>query len=310
MTKPFRFGLQIANPLPGASWIETARRVEDAGFSSLLMPDHFEDQLAPVPALAAAAAATSSLRVGALVFGNDYRHPVMLAKEMATLDVISGGRLELGLGAGWMRTDYEKAGLAYDRPGIRIDRLGESLTAIRGLFAEGEYTFDGEHYNITGLDGLPKPVNAMPPLIIGGGGRRMLTFAAQEADIVGITANLKAGEVGEDAIADSMGDRYDQKVAWVREAAGDRMADIELSCLTMALSVTDDTATMTEGIAALFGVTVEMIQDTPAVLIGSVDEVCETLQARRARWGFSYPVLQPGDDWDAMVEIVRRLSGE
>lgn len=308
MTKPFRFGLQIANPIAGLSWVETARSVEAAGFSSLLMPDHFEDQLAPVPALAAAAAATSTLRVGALVFGNDYRHPVMLAKEMATLDVISGGRVELGLGAGWMRTDYEKAGMPYDRPGVRIDRLAESLTAIRGLFADGEFSFEGEHYEITDLNGLPKPVSAMPPIIIGGGGKRMLTFAAQQADIVGITANLKAGEVGEDAIADSMGDRYDQKVAWVREAAGDR--DVELSCLTMALSITDDTAAMADGIAALFGVSTEMIQDTPAVLIGSVDEICETLRARRDRWGFSYPVLQPGDDWDGMVEIVGQLSGE
>ncbi|MBT8206717.1 MAG: TIGR03621 family F420-dependent LLM class oxidoreductase, partial [Acidimicrobiia bacterium] len=288
----------------------TARRVEDAGFSTLFMPDHFEDQLAPVPALAAAAAVTSTLRVGSLVFGNDFRHPVVLAKEMATIDVLSGGRLELGIGAGWLRTDYDEAGMPYDRPGVRIERLAESLAIMKGLMSDGPFSFEGEHYSISELDGLPKPHAGVPPIVIGGGGKRMLTFAAQHADIVGITANLHTGEVGEDVIDDlSMGDRYDQKVAWVRDAAGDR--DIELSSLTMAgwLVFTDDKATTAEGVAARVGVTTERILDTPAVLIGSPGEIADTLRARRERWGFSYPVLQTPDDWDSAVAVVSELTG-
>ncbi|RZV41995.1 MAG: TIGR03621 family F420-dependent LLM class oxidoreductase, partial [Acidimicrobiales bacterium] len=277
---PFRFGLQLVHPLAGTTWAETARRVEDAGFSTLFMPDHFEDQLAPVPALAAAAAVTSTLRVGSLVFGNDFRHPVVLAKEMATIDVLSGGRLELGIGAGWLRTDYDEAGMPYDRPGVRIERLAESLAIMKGLMSDGPFSFEGQHYSISELDGLPKPHAGVPPIVIGGGGKRMLTFAAQHADIVGITANLRTGEVGEDVIEDlSMGDRYDQKVAWVRDAAGDR--DIELSSLTMAgwLVFTDDKATTAEGVAARVGVTTERILDTPAVLIGSPGEIADTLRA-------------------------------
>lgn len=305
---PFRFGLQLAQPLAGTTWAETARRVEDAGFSTLVMPDHFEDQLAPVPALAAAAAVTSELRVGALVFGNDFRHPVVLAKEMATIDVLSGGRLELGIGAGWLRADYDQAGMSYDRPGVRIERLAESLTIMKGLMSDGPFSFEGEHYSISELDGLPKPHDGVPPIVIGGGGKRMLTFAAQHADIVGITANLRSGELGEDVIDDlSMGDRYDQKVAWVRDAAGDR--DIELSSLTFTLAFTDDRATTAEGVATRLGVTTERILDTPSVLIGSPGEIAETLRARRERWGFSYPVLQAPDDWDSAVAVVGELTG-
>ena len=307
--RSFRFGLQLAQPFPGMDWIATARRVEDMGFSTLLMPDHFEDQLAPVPALAAAAAATTTLRVGALVFGNDYRHPVVLAKEMATLDVVSGGRMEFGIGAGWMRTDYDGAGMIYDRPGIRIDRMTESLEIVRGLWAEGPLTFEGRHYRIDGLDGLPKPVQGRPKILIGGGGKRMLTLAALHADIVGVTANLAGGAVDEDAIADSAPERYDQKIEWIREAAGDRFDELELSSLSLSLSITDDRATMLAGVAEMFGMPVDDVAQTPAILVGSVEEICETLEARRERWGFSYPVFHPDQDLDATGAIVARLAG-
>ncbi len=243
------------------------------------------------------------------MFGNDYRHPVVLAKEMATLDVVSGGRMEFGIGAGWMRTDYDGAGMIYDRPGIRIDRLTESLDVIRGLWAEGPLTFEGRHYRIDGLDGLPKPVQDLPKILIGGGGKRMLTLAAQHADIVGVTANLAGGAVDEDAIADSAPARYDQKIAWIREAAGDRFDDLELSSLSLSLSITDDRATMLAGVAQMFGMSEADVAETPAILVGSVDEICETLEARRDRWGFSYPVFQPDQDLDATGAIVARLAG-
>src|SRR5579864_9422942 len=163
MTHPrkFRFAAQLSKAPDGtaASWADQARQAEDLGYSTLLMPDHFGDQLAPVPALAAAADATSTLRVGTLVFDNDYRHPLVLAKEAATLDVLSGGRLELGLGAGWMRTDYEESGIAYDPPGVRVDRFAEGVEVIAGLLAsDGPYSFSGKHYNVQEHTLLPRPV--------------------------------------------------------------------------------------------------------------------------------------------------------
>ena len=237
------------------------------------MPDHFEDQLAVAPALAVAANATSTLRMGALVFGNDYRHPVVLAKDMATLDVLSDGRMEFGIGAGWMRTDYEAAGMSYDRPGERIDRMLESIEIIRGLFGDGPVDFAGEHYTITGLEGLPKPVQSPPPLLIGGGGKRMLTIAAEQADIVGVTANLKAGEIGADAVADITPARFDEKLQWVRDAAGDRMNDIELNCLVMSTQVVADREAAITGTAAMFGFDRADADATPILLIGSPDEI-------------------------------------
>src|SRR5271166_1089006 len=177
--RPFRFAAQLGSaPEPTArSWADQARRAEDLGYSTLLMPDHFGDQLAPVPALAAAAAATETLRVGSLVFGNDYRHPVVLAKEAATLDVLSGGRFECSLGAGWMRTDYQEAGIDYDAPKVRVDRFEEAVTIVSGLLStDGPYSFAGDHYTVTEHHLRPRPVQQpRPPLIIGGGGRRVLS---------------------------------------------------------------------------------------------------------------------------------------
>src|SRR5438309_6435831 len=158
MTRSFRFGAQVADARSGKEWAELARKLEDVGYSSLLVPDHFDDQVAPLPAMTWAAAATSRLRVGSLVFDNDFKHPVVLAKEAATLDLLSDGRLELGLGAGWMRSDYETSGIPYDRHGVRIDRLEEALTVIKGLMSGEPFSFEGTHYTITKLTGTPKPV--------------------------------------------------------------------------------------------------------------------------------------------------------
>jgi probable F420-dependent oxidoreductase len=309
MTRPFRFGVQLSQPIPGSSWGDTARRIEQLGWSTLVMPDHFEDQLAVGPALAVAAEATSALRLGALVFGNDYRHPVVLAKDMATLDVLSDGRMELGLGAGWMRSDYEQAGMAYDRPGVRIDRMLESLAVIRGCFGDGPFDHDGAHYTIRGLDGLPKPVQTPPPVLIGGGGRRMLGIAAREADIVAVTANLAAGEVGPDAIADVTASRFDEKLGWVRDAAADRIDDIELNVLVMSAQVTDDRDAALEGTAALFGMTPAAVAESPILLIGTPAQIADDLRARRERWGFSYVVVQGHDAAEALAPVVAELTG-
>lgn len=308
MSHDIRFGVQITMPGPDMSWGDTARRIESLGFSSMQMPDHFEDQLAVGPALGAAAEATTSLRLGALVFGNDYRHPVMLAKEMATLDVLSNGRTEFGIGAGWMRTDYEAAGMSYDRPGLRIERMVESIAIIQGLFGDDPVDFSGDHYTITQMNGLPKPVQTPPPLLIGGGGKRMLGVAARHADIVGVTANLKAGEVGPDAVADITPERFDEKLEWVRDAAGDRMADIELNALVMSTQVVDDQQSAIDGTAAMFGFDSADAADTPILLIGNPDQIVRQIEERRERWGFTYFTVQGLDTAIALEPVLAKLA--
>ena len=306
--RPFRFGVQLATAASGQAWADAARKVEALGYDTLFVPDHFGDQLGPVPALMAAADATSELKVGALVLGNDYRHPVVLAKELATLDVLSEGRLEVGLGAGWMTTDYEQSGITHDPPGVRIDRLEEALAIIKGLFGDGPVDHDGEHYDVTDLDGLPKPVQRpSPPWLIGGGGRRMLGVAAREADIVGINPSMASCEVGPSAAADATAEATDRKIAWVREAAGDRFDEIELNMLVFAAAETDDRQGFAEMVGAGFGVDPDDALHVPHAWFGSIDEICDTLVERRERWGISYYVLQ-GDALEAMAPVVERLS--
>jgi probable F420-dependent oxidoreductase len=237
----FRFGVQASRAASAREWADLARRAEANGYDVLTMPDHFTDQLAPVPALMAAADATTDLRVGALVFDNDYKHPVVLAKELATIDLLSDGRLEIGLGAGWMISDYEEAGIPYDSPKVRIDRFVEGLRVIKGTMAEGRFSFSGEHYRVTDYDGLPKPVQRpCPPVLIGGGGKRVLSIAAREADIVGINGTLTAGVIGVEAVSTMTAAEVDKKVAIVAEAGAHRLADIEMNIRTFFVKVTDD----------------------------------------------------------------------
>ena len=193
--RKFRFGVMCSHAASAAEFREKARTAEALGYSTLFVPDHFIDHpLAPMPAMATAAAVTDTLRIGSLVLGNDYKHPVVLAREAATLDLLSDGRLELGLGAGWMTADYDKAGLELDRPGVRIERLEESIAILKGLMTDGPFTFEGKHYTVTDLDGEPKPVQRPhPPFIIGGGAPKILGLAAREAAIVGVNANLRGG---------------------------------------------------------------------------------------------------------------------
>lgn len=304
----FRFGTQLSNPLPGRTWAETARFAEENGFSTLFLPDHFGDQLAPVPAMMAAADATTELNVGTLVFDNDYKHPVVLAKEIATIDRLSGGRVEFGLGSGWMRSDYDESGMPYDPPKVRVDRFMEGVEVIQGLWGDGPVNYSGEHYTITNLDGLPKPTTpGGPPLLIGGGAPRMLRFAGAHADIVGINPSIHSGAIDGEAARDAAPDRFDEKLQWVREGAGDRFDELELNVLVFVAQITDDAAGAAENMAPLFGTTPEVFRDTAAVVVGSVDEICETLLARRDRWGLSYYVFQDGIE--AMAPVVARLAG-
>jgi probable F420-dependent oxidoreductase len=310
VTRKFRFGVQASSARTGAEWAQQARKIEDLGYCTLFMPDHFVDTpLAPMVALAFAAAATTTLRVGMLVLGNDHKHPAVVAKEAATLDVLSGGRLEFGLGAGWMTADYEALGLPYDRPGVRIDRLAEALAVVKGAWADGSFELAGEHYAITAYDGLPKPLQQpRPPILVGGGGPKVLRLAGREADIVGINPILHAGVIGVEAARDTLGDSTLRKVQWIREGAGERFGDLELQIRYFVAAVTDDARSLAETMAPAFGVSPEEALSSGAVLAGSVDEVCDSLVRRREEWGVSYLVF--GDDqYEQFAPVVARLAG-
>ena len=306
--RTFRFGIQVSNAPDGPSWAALARKVEELGYSTLHMPDHFGDQLAPVPAMMAAAAATTTLKVGCLVFDNDYKHPVVLAKELATIDRLSGGRVEVGLGAGWMLSDYEQAGMSYDSGKVRVDRFEEGLAIIKGLLGPDPVDFEGEHYTIRGLDGLPKPVQARPPILVGGGLKRMLTIAAREADIVGINPTMPNGAADADAARTGTAEQTDEKLGWVKAAAGDRYDDLEINLLNFGCFVTDDRAGLAEKFAPLFGLPPEELLQFPHALVGTVDEIVETIQGRRERWDASYIVVQ-ADAMEAMAPVIARLDG-
>jgi probable F420-dependent oxidoreductase len=306
----FRFGVQAGRATSGREWVEIARKAEDLGYSTLSMPDHFVNQeFAPVPALAAAAAATTTLRVGTLVFDNDYKHPVVLAKEAATLDLLSDGRLEFGLGAGWQRTDYDAAGMQYDDPGVRVDRFEEGLAVIKGLWADGPFSFEGKHYRISELDGFPKPVQRPgPPVLVGGGAKRVLGIAGREADIVGINPNLRAGEVNADTGKDAAEESYLRKVQWIRDGAGERFDDIELHVLVFVCIETDDRDGVFQAMAGGFGLTPEGAAEVPLAVVGTVDQMCETLASRREKYGISYVTVQ-ADAIDTLAPVVARLAG-
>ena len=276
----------------------------------LTMPDHFTDQLAPVPALMSVADATTKLRVGALVWDNDYKHPVVLAKELATMDMLSDGRLELGIGAGWMISDYEQSGIPYERAGLRIDRMIEGIDVMKGCFAQGAFSYAGKHYAITNYDGLPKPLQApCPPILIGGGGKRVLTYAAQVADIIGINATMSAGAVGPEAISTMTAEAVDGKVDIIRETAGDRFNHVEMNIRAFLVNITDDAAGAISRLAKGMGVEESMVAETPFALMGPPSKLIEDLIARRERWGFSY-VIVGGEDVEKFAPVVAALSGK
>ena len=310
----FRFGVHTSDAAPGAAWADTARRIESLGFSTLFLRDHFDTQLGPIAAMATAAAATEQLNVGCLVFDNDYRHPLVLAKELATIAHFSGGRVEVGLGAGWMAPDYEQAGMDFDAPGVRVSRMEEAIPIIKGLLSGQEVNATGDYYTITGHTAYPVPA-AMPPIMIAGGGPRMLKIAAREADIIGLNPARKSNAAWEDQnLPDATADATDRKIGWIRNAAGARYADIEMSIVVPFVIVTDDREGTAAAIAgslppdAAADLTADGVLASPHVLIGSVDQICATLNERRDRWDLSYYVFND-DSIDTVAPIVERLAG-
>jgi probable F420-dependent oxidoreductase len=307
--QPFRFGVQLSSAPDGKAWRSKARQVEDLGYSTLFLPDHFGDQWAPLVGLTVAAEATTTLRVGSLVFDNDYRHPVELAKEIATMSLASDGRVEFGIGAGWMKTDYDETGMPYDRPSVRIDRMIEGLQIMKDLWNDGSSTRSGQHYHVDKAQGLPRPYgDKAPPIIIGGGGRRVLSVAAREADIVGFNPSMAAGFVGRETSTSARAERYRERVSWVREAAGERFDDLEFQVLTFIVQVVPNRDEVIERTAPLFGMTAAEAAEVPLVLVGTVDQICETLVQRREEYGFSYTVIHE-PEMEAFAPVVARLAG-
>ena len=307
--RPFRFAVMASKADSSTEWTELVKKTEDLGYSALLMPDHYGDQFGVIPALAAAAAVTTELRVGSLVFANDFRHPALLAKDMATLDVLSDGRLEVGVGAGWMNTDYSTTGVPHERAGIRIERMIESVEVLRGLWGDEAYSFSGDHYTITEMEGFPKPVQAGgPPIILGGGGKRMLSTAARLGDIVGVNPNVGEGTVGAEAIRSMSAEATEEKLEWVRAAAGDRFDDIEISILKFAVVVTDDREDMAEKVGGMFGMDAATILGSPHAMVGSAEQIADELVEQRERWQGSYVTVQ-SDAIDSFAPVVAALAG-
>jgi probable F420-dependent oxidoreductase len=266
----------------------------------VFLPDHFSKQWEPTTALAAIAAATERLNVGALVYDVDYRHPVIYAKAAATLQLLSAGRHEFGLGAGWMETDYLEAGIPYDSPGVRISRLEEALQIILSMWSEASTHFEGQHYTIRDIGAAgPSPKFGRPKVLIGGGGKRLLSVAGRYADIVGINPSLPEGRVTSATPADLRPERVREKVGWVRaaaEKAGRDPDQIEFNTLTFITAIGDDPAPLRESIAQGSGMTPEQVADCPLFLTGSAAEICERLERRRAETGISYIVIQAKND--------------
>ncbi len=289
-----------------SDWRERARAAEGLGYSALYVTDHFDAQFGPLVAATVAAEATTALHVGTLVLNNDLRNPVVLAKEIASLGLAAEGRVEVGLGAGWLRSDYEESGVEYDSAAVRVQRLDESLTIMKALWKAGETTFEGRHYTVHGARCDPRPVS-QPRVIVGGGSKRILTVAAGQADTVGVNTSLVSGEKGGDIASQATFDHYDRCLTWVRAAAGDRFASLELQIAAFAVMVVGSRRAALRS-ATMLGFPGDEALDIPVLLIGTEDELCERLIERREKWGFSNVVV-PGESMEVFAPVVARLTG-
>lgn len=305
--RPFRFAVQTHRAESAEDWREQARKAEAFGYDTFVMPDHIgQGLLAPMVALMQAAEVTSTLRVGTLTLANDFREPALMASEIATIDLLSGGRFELGIGAGWDEADYRVAGIPFDPGKVRVDRFEESITILKRLFTEDSVTAKSEHYNIENLVNFPKPVQQPhPPILIGAGMPRMLSFAAREADIISVMPPGLGGPGRPDMSADAMEVSLDR----IREKAGDRFDQIELNMLLQHLNITDDRQQAAAELGERWEMTTDEALDCPCALIGTIDQIIETIEERRERFGLSYWTFR-GHQMEALAPAVARLSGK
>jgi probable F420-dependent oxidoreductase len=309
--RPFRFGVMSSSADSAAAWLERITDIESLGYSSVLTTDHLDDQLAPGPALAAAATATTTLRIGTMVYGNDFRHPLVTAKEIATLDVLSGGRVEAGIGAGWDAAEYARAGLAFDSAGVRISRMEEAVDILRLALRGGPFSYPGKHYQVTDYEPLPASVQRPgPPLMIGGGGRRLLELAGRKADIVSLNPRLSQGTAAPDGTlaSDGTAAQTDVKLGWIAEGAGSRLGEIEIAITIypMLHGATDSSAA--RKLAVTLGLSLDDLLEMPFALVGTPEQMTQTLLRRRDRWGISYVVI----NWrqrHAFAPVLEALAG-
>jgi probable F420-dependent oxidoreductase len=312
--RPFRFLAEVGVVGSAAELRDRARRAESQGYSAMVIPDHLVIPLAPIATLATVAAATSTLRIGTFVINNDLRHPTVLAQELATLDLLSDGRLEIAIGAGWNVAEYTAAGIPFDRSPIRTARLAESIAILKGLFSDGPFSYVGASYTITEAEGVPKPVQRPhPPIMIGGGGRRTLSLAGREADIIGLAPRIQPGTTRVDPRSMTV-EAAVEKLGWVSDAAGVRYRDLEINTYPSQFPslITDRArAEATERAAAITAragieITADELLASPHQFIGTVDGLCEKLIELRARMGISSFMVGDGD---AMAPVVERLAG-
>lgn len=322
MSRPFRFGVQSYSAKSPADWRQQAQRAESLGYSAFHLADHVigpgpalaatnhpVQDVAAIPAMAVAAEATETIRIGCRVLCTDYRNPVILAKELATIDFFSGGRLEIGLGAGWLGGEYEAIGMPFDPPGVRIDRMVETIAVLRACFADGLTDVTGDHVHAVGFEGVPKPPSGQPPLMIGGGARRVLGIAGAEADIVSLNFDNASGKIGPAGVASSTATETTRKLDWIRAGAGDRYDELEIEIGGYFTVVTDDRAGTLEKMGPMLGLEPEELGRCPHALIGSVDAICDQLEERRAEFGISYVTVGSGVA-TMFAPVVERLAGK
>lgn len=321
--KPFRFGVQSYAATSPDDWRDQARQAEADGYSSFHLADHIigpgpalaatnhpVQVIASIPAMAVAAEATDTIRIGCRVFCADFHNPVILAKELATLDWFSGGRLEIGLGAGWLQGEYEAIGVRFDPPGRRIDRMLEVLAVLRACFGDGVVDVTGEHVHAVGFEGVPKPVQQpAPTIMIGGGSKRVLGIAGREADIVSLNFDNSSGKIGPDGVGSSTADRTTEKLEWIRAGAGERFDDLEIEIGGYFSVVTDDRRGTLEKMAPMLGLSPDQLAEYPHALIGSVDGICALLEERRETYGISY-VSIGSSNADAFAPVVAKMTGK
>jgi probable F420-dependent oxidoreductase len=305
---PFRFGVTASRARSAEAWATLARRVEELGYATLVMPDHLGSQLSPIAGLSAAAAATRRLRIGSFVFANDYRHPLLLAREAASLDVLSDGRLELGMGAGWRTDDYRQMGMAYERPGLRIERLEESLLILKRLFAGERVTHAGAHYQLRGARLAPLSVQRPgPPILIGGGGPRMLRLAARHAQIVGLLPQFDPN--GRPMLAQATEAATERKVAIIRDAAGSGFERLELNVLVADAGIIGAGGQALASIGTIAkSMGPHLVGGTPYLMYGTLSQLREQLERRREHLGISYYVWR-ARLMEPMAPLVANLAG-
>jgi probable F420-dependent oxidoreductase len=307
VTRPFRFGVSIADAPDRATWQEQARMAEDLGYDVLLVADHLTDTLAPIPALMAAADATTTLRVGSFVMANDFRHPALVAREAATVDLLSDGRFELGLGAGHMRSEYDEVGIPFATAGTRVERLEESVRVVRALLDGHAVDFAGEHYEIAGHRSYPDRPRI--PLLVGGNGNRVLALAARHADIVGFVGFHQVEGSADVSLSHFSAAGLDDRLAIVRAAGSDRFSELELNVLVQSVVVTDDRVAAADELSRRVAeLAPDAALESPFLLLGTPDEIAEDLVARRDRFGISYVVVF-GPAMEALAPVVAQLRG-